>query len=174
MLTFSTGKKYFSSDKKRFLDRQKYFSSDEADFSSTSFPGLFPSMLGLFPCLPTSKGKALGTRLISHPINIFTEPRRQKYFGSKNSRSLLSAMAFHQPGAVLPFFKRRPMELQVYRTASKNDQPRSQVLSSSRPRKRDRGDPGWGWSRVSQIKIRPRENHLEGRPTDPGDTILAF
>ena len=29
-------------------------------------------------------------------------------------------------------------------------QPRSQGLSSSRPRKRKRGDPGWGWSRVSQ------------------------
>ena len=29
-------------------------------------------------------------------------------------------------------------------------QPRSQGLSSSRPRKRERGDPGWGWSRVSQ------------------------
>ena len=32
----------------------------------------------------------------------------------------------------------------------KNAQPRSQGLSSSRPRKRERGDPGWGWSRVSQ------------------------
>ena len=31
-----------------------------------------------------------------------------------------------------------------------NIQPRSQGLSSSRPRKRERGDPGWGWSRVSQ------------------------
>ena len=29
-------------------------------------------------------------------------------------------------------------------------QPRFQGLSSSRPRKRERGDPGWGWSRVSQ------------------------
>ena len=29
-------------------------------------------------------------------------------------------------------------------------QPRSQGLSSSRPRERERGDPGWGWSRVSQ------------------------
>ena len=29
-------------------------------------------------------------------------------------------------------------------------QPRSQGLSSSRPRKRERRDPGWGWSRVSQ------------------------
>ena len=38
-----------------------------------------------------------------------------------------------------------------------NAQPRSQGLSSSRPRKRERGDPGWGWSRVSQRKIRPRE-----------------
>ena len=36
-------------------------------------------------------------------------------------------------------------------------QARSQGLSSSRPRKRERGDPGWGWSRVSQRKIRPRE-----------------
>ena len=35
--------------------------------------------------------------------------------------------------------------------------PRSQGLSSSHPRKRERGDPGWGWSRVSQKKIRPRE-----------------
>ena len=29
-------------------------------------------------------------------------------------------------------------------------QPRSQGHSSSRPRKRERGDPGLGWSRVSQ------------------------
>ena len=29
-------------------------------------------------------------------------------------------------------------------------QPRFQGLSSSRPRERERGDPGWGWSRVSQ------------------------
>ena len=29
-------------------------------------------------------------------------------------------------------------------------QPSSQGLSSSCPRKRERGDPGWGWSCVSQ------------------------
>ena len=34
------------------------------------------------------------------------------------------------------------------------------VSPSSRPRKRERGDPGWGWSRVSQRKIRPREGSL--------------
>ena len=36
-------------------------------------------------------------------------------------------------------------------------QSRSQGLSSSRPMKRERRDPGWVWSRASQRKIRPRE-----------------
>ena len=56
----------------------------------------------------TDKNISRPTKLISHLINIFIEPRRQKYFGSKNSRSLLSSMAFNQPGAVLPFFKGAP------------------------------------------------------------------
>ena len=39
----------------------------------------------------------------------------------------------------------------------RSNQPRSQGLSSSRPREQERRDPGWVWSRVSQRKIRPRE-----------------
>ena len=40
----------------------------------------------------TDKNISRPRKLISHPISIFIEPRRQKYFGSKSSRSLLSAI----------------------------------------------------------------------------------
>ena len=64
----------------------------------------------------TDKTISRPTKLIFHRINIFIEPRRQKYFGSKNSRSLLSAIWLSTNLA--QFFPWRPIELQVYRTAS--------------------------------------------------------
>ena len=54
-------------------------------------------------------------------------------------------------------FEDRNLELQQKRKEQKKIQSRSQGLSSSHPRKRERGGPGWVWSRVSQRKITPRE-----------------
>ena len=47
--------------------------------------------------------------------------------------------------------------LTAARMTSTLSQPRSQGLSSSLPLERERRDPGWVWSRVSQKKIIPRE-----------------
>ena len=61
----------------------------------------------------------------------------------------------------LPTGTYKTKKIQIY--LDEVAQPRSQGLSSSRPRKRERGDPGWGWSRVSYRKIRPREGSFASK-----------